>query len=242
MKDLAINDEQAASVSNDQGNSAMASDGAIAHQHWQQIKAELQQDLEKMQFVNAISKCAIEVVNRASTVFANNAIGQCHVNVHDQVKQFGGKQVFGWQIAGEMTEGVAMKGCICAVFHSNWLDDNDVLWDITAETQKTRLFLPDPVRAFDFDKAMGYNNRLAFLSKGLPANTSHKLVRNKTYYTALGHISRDRGFEKYTVPKSREAMLAALPSKYVVNIAGKNQITEDGMKWLALKFTVRFGG
>ena len=242
MKDLAINDEQAASVSNDQGNSAMASVNAIELQHWQQIKAEVQQDQEKMQFAHAISKCAIEVVSRTITTGAHNAAGNCHANVREQVKQFGGKQVFGWQIASELTDGAAMKGCIYAIFHSNWQDDHGVLWDIAAEVQTPHLFLPDPVRVFDFDKAMGYNNRLAFLSKGLPADTSHKLVRNKTYYPALGHISRDRGFEKYTVPKSREAMLAALPSKYIVNIAGKNQITEDGIEWLALKFTVRFGG
>lgn len=226
MKDLAFTEDQMALLGNTAQHAEFENKAAIEHADWLRVKTELQQDQEKMQFVNAISKCAIEVVNRASTVFANNAIGQCHANVRDQVKQFGGKQVFGWQIAGEMTEGAAMKGSICAVFHSNWLDGCGVLWDITAETQKTRLFLPDTVRAFDFDKSMGYNNRLAFLSKGLPTNTSHKLVRNKTYYTALGHISRDRGFEKYTVPKSREAMLAALPSKYVVNIAGKNQITE----------------
>jgi len=242
MKDVTFTEDQMAMLDSTAHQAEFENKAGSEHADWQQIKAELQQDQEKMQFVNAISKCAIEVVNRASTVFANNAIGQCHANVRDQVKQFGGKQVFGWQIAGEMTEGVAMKGSICAVFHSNWLDDCGVLWDITAEMQKTRLFLPDPVRVFDFDKSMGYNNRLAFLSKGLPAGTSHKLLRNKTYYTALGHISRDRIFEKYTVPKSRDQMLAALPSKYVFDIAGEKQITGDGIEWLALKYTVRFGG
>ena len=219
MKDLAINDEQAASVSNELRNSAMASDAAIAHQHWQQIKAELQQDKKKMQFVNAISKCAIEVVSRTITTGAHNAAGNCHANVREQVKQFGGKQVFGWQIACELTDGAAMKGCVYAIFHSNWQDDHGVLWDIAAEVQTPHLFLPDPVRVFDFENAVGYNNRVAFLRKGLAAGTSHKLVLNKTYYTALGYLSRDRGFEKYTVPKSRE-----------------------GIEWLALKFTLRLNG
>lgn len=242
MKDVTCTEELTAAVDNALHEGVIQNTADREHAHWQQIKAELQQDHEKMQFVNAISKCAIEVVNRTITTGANNATGHCHANVRDQVKQVGGKQVFGWQIACELTEGSAMKGSICAVFHSNWRDDYGVLCDIAAESQKPHLFLPDPVRVFDFDKAMGYNNRVAFLSKGLPADTSPKLVRNKTYYTALGYLSRDRGFEKYTVPKSREAMLAALPNKYIINTAGENQITGEGNEWLALKYTVRFGG
>jgi hypothetical protein len=185
MKDLAINDEQAALVSNGQGNSAMASDAAIAHQRWQQIKAEVQQDQEKMQFAHAISKCAIEVVSRTITTGAHNAAGHCHANVREQVKLFGGKQVFGWQIACELTDGAAMKGCIYAIFHSNWLDDNDVLWDIAAEVQTPHLFLPDPMRVFDFDKAMGYNNRLAFLSKGGVCPLTHRTSLCVTRPTTL---------------------------------------------------------
>jgi hypothetical protein len=203
---------------------------------WETIKAELMADSEKMCFVNSISKCEAVVVQRRYGAVSSQ-VGRCHLNVREQVEQLGGKQVYGWQIATEQTEGAQLRGCVYAIFHSCWRDDAGVIWDITDEQQKTRVFLLDPVRSYDFYNAVGYNNRVVFLSDYVSKNPKEQVVRNKTFYTAKGFKSRDPAFEKYKHPKSIGEVISAVPSKYRMN---GDEISYEGQLWLSLKYSVSF--
>lgn len=203
---------------------------------WEMIKAELMADSEKMCFVNSISKGEPVVVQRRNAAVSSKA-GRCHLNVREQVEQLGGRQVYGWQIATEQTEGAQLRGCVYGIFHSCWQDDAGVNWDITDEQQKTRVFLPDPVRVYDFENAVSYNNRVVFLSDYVGKNPKEQVVHNQTFYTAKGFKSRDPVFEKYKQPKSIEEVVAALPSKYRMN---GDEVSYEGQLWLALKYSVSF--
>lgn len=218
------------------------SDKHATYDYWDQMRAQLLANTEVTQFIKAISQQSLEVAHRIKSPANSSQAGFCHLNVREQVEQHGGKQVYGWQIATELTEGKDLHGTAFGIFHSNWLDPNGVLWDVTQPTLNTQLFLPDPARVFDFATLTGYNNRVVFLSDYKLKHPLEQVARNKTYFTALGFRSRDRVFEKYTQPKSREALLASLPSRYFENTDGEEHLSYEGMEWLALKYSVRFGG
>jgi len=203
--------------------------------HWLMITAELMANEEVVRFVRTISSCEIEVVEQSSVGAANSTVGRCHLNVREQVEQQGGKQVYGWQIATERTEGATLKGCVYAMFHSCWKEGNGVLWDITDAAVNTRLFLPDPLRQYDYENEISYNNRVVFLSDYECRNAMDKVAKNKTYYTAKGYKSRDTVFEKYKRPKSLEEVHAALPQKYRT---ATGEINPAGYEWLCLKYAV----
>lgn len=215
---------------------------AVSNAYWEAIKSQLLADKEAVQFLKAISTEDVQVVNQPIPGTQQSQVGFCHLNVREHVKRHDGKQIFGWQIATELTEGKALQGCAFAVFHSNWLDGNGQLWDITEAHLKTRLFLPDPTRSFNFDTLTDYNNRVVFFSDYMPKHPLEHVAKNKTYYTALGFKSRDRVFEKYTQPKSTTELLSSLPQKFRENTNNGEQLNYEGMEWLALKYAVKFNG
>lgn len=205
------------------------------YDYWDMIKTEIMADAEKMAFIRAISKGDLLVVRRADFDCVNSQAGRCHLNVREQVAQLGGKQVYGWQIATEGTNGAELSGRVYAVFHSNWMDEAGMLWDITDPIQQSRVFLHDPLRVYDFENKISYNNRMVFLSSYEQISAADRVVRNKMLFTANGYLSRDRIFEKYKMPTSLEELQTALPSQYV-NEDGK--ISDDGYMWLSLKYSV----
>jgi hypothetical protein len=239
IKSTALYDIDACEVIEGRDN---VSDMQATYDYWDQKRAQFLANTDVVQFVKAISKQSLQIVHRANTTANASQSGFCHLNVREHVEQHGGTQVYGWQIATELTEGNDLHGAAFGIFHSNWLDANGVLWDVTNTTLNTQLFLPDPARVYDFSTLTGYNNRVVFLSDYKLKHPLEQVARNKTYFTALGFRSRDRIFEKYTQPKSREALLASLPPRYFANTDGNDQLNYEGMEWLALKYSVRFGG
>jgi hypothetical protein len=212
----------------------------VSNGYWEAVKSQLLADNEVAQFLKSISTEEVQVNNRANPGTQQSQVGFCHLNVREHVKRHDGKQIYGWQIVTELTEGKALQGCAFAVFHSNWLDGKGQLWDITEATLRTRLFLPDSTRSFNFDTLTGYNNRVVFFSDYMPKHPLEQVARNKTYYTALGFKSRDRVFEKYTQPQSTAELLSSLPQKFRENTNNGEQLNYEGMEWLALKYSVKF--
>lgn len=219
-----------------------ASDMQTTYNYWDQKRTQLLDNTEVTQFIKAISKQSLEIAHHIKTPATSSQARLCHLNVREQVAQHGGAQVYGWQIAAELTEGEGLHGTAYAIFHSNWLDENGYLWDVTEPTLKTQLFLPDPARVYDFETLTSYNNRVVFLSDYQLRHPTEQVARNKTYYTAIGFKSRDRVFEKFTQPKSREALLASIPTRFIENSDGEEHLNYEGMEWVALKYSVGFGG
>lgn len=205
------------------------------YDRWDMIKTEIMADAEKIAFVRAISKGELLVVRRADFDCVPSQAGRCHLNVREQVAQYGGKQVYGWHLNTERTNGAELSGRVYAAFHSNWMDEAGMLWDVTDPIEQYHLFLHDPLRVYDFENKISYNNRMVFLSDYVQINAADRVVRNKMLFTANGYLSRDRIFEKYKMPTSLQELQTALPSQYV-NEDGK--ISDEGNMWLSLKYSV----
>lgn len=83
--------------------------------------------------------------------------GACHNNVRAHVEANGGGQIYGWMVW-------ALGPIIDFEFHSVWKNTNGDFVDLTPrrDGEATVLFVPDPVRHYDFATNMTWNNRIFF--------------------------------------------------------------------------------
>jgi hypothetical protein len=191
-------------------------------------------------YLRAMSKSDLVVVrNRKKGVTSQQPAHNCHNNVDKLVKRIGGQAIFGWYIYPYMANDKAeFDGMIIGNFHCNWLTPENELVNVTAEDGAYHLFLPDNHRKFDFDTKTSYNNRVIYLDNYNPPSFAINPSRNVTYFRCKQYQSRDRLFEKYTIPKSITEAVNSLPDRMKRIVNGRIQLTDEGKQWLHLRFAV----
>lgn len=175
----------------------------------------------------------IVVVN--NTNFSNNNDrNQCHENCRLAELEGKGKLVSGWYLMNEFMFSDYMSGSLRLVHHSNLMLDDGTFLNPTYEGNRThQIFLRDNKRHFDFEKQVGYNDRMVFGDIFMLGRDHIKAVpRNKVLFGADGEFDRDLRYEKFTVHQTREDVIAALP---------RGLTTEQRERWLIFKSSARFG-
>ena len=192
-------------------------------------------------YLKAISKEEMIIVkNRKAGVTGNQPPGMCHENVAKLVKRIGGSAVYGWYVNPYLAnDNPNFDGAIHSVFHCNWCTPENVLVNVSPESGLYHIFLPDPVRRYDFNTCTSYNNRTVYLDSYSPPFTAYNPARNVTYFTAGQYASRDRIFERYNRPNTTEEALENIPAHMKKFSNGSLQLSDEGRRWLSLKYSVR---
>ena len=209
---------------------------------WNQQMQSLNANPHIRNYLKAMSKNDLVVVrNRKKGITGRQPANQCHENVAKLVKRIGGKAIFGWYVYPYTANDTAeFDGMIISNFHCNWLTPENELVNVTSEDCSYHIFLADSHRKYDFDTNTSYNNRVIYLDTYNPPFTSYNPSRNVTYFVAGQYSSRDRLFEKYTMPKTVARAVDSIPEYMKRVINGKTQLTEEGKKWMSLRFSVSF--
>ena len=191
-------------------------------------------------FVRSISKEEIKIVEvRKLGGSEIQSVSMCHPDVLSCVEQYGGKQVFGWILnPWQVADTTEFDGVFNAIFHSCWLTPEGELVTITPQTTKFQMFLPDVSRKFDFSKLQSYNNRTIYLDQYKVPKHCEKPIRNVSYFSAGGFVSRDRNFERYQIPTSLSEVRSAVPASMRRSRNGISCWTAEGIKWAHLKFAI----
>lgn len=204
---------------------------------WNAELLKIRSNVHITNFLKAISSEPIEIVEASKS--HNRPIAMCHDNVRQHVVEHGGEHVFGWMLRpSSMFEHSNFDGMFLAVFHSNWRNPSGKLISITDETSNFHLFLPDKIRKYNFEINESYNNRVIYLDDYKPTFNGLNPSRNVNYFFAGGYADRDRRFEKYRIPKSREEIGASIPESMKKLENGEIVLLPDGIKWAALKFAI----
>lgn len=209
---------------------------------WQSKLQEIVTNTEVVSFLSSISKTPLQLVYNDKNRAISEETKNCHMNVKLEVEQNGGKEVYGWMIfPGEMRFGDSLKGSTWAVFHCNWQKPNGDLVNITLPFDgEYQFFLPDPLRRWDFDKEEGYNSRVSYTKEFIKAKNITHLSPNVTYYTAGPYASRDRVYDKFRRILSMDEILEHIPASMKTSKNGQLYVTEEGKKYMTLKFNVNF--
>jgi hypothetical protein len=159
---------------------------------------------------------------------------KCHINCRSVELDGKGRRVSGWYIINEFVSSDFPRGMMRLVHHSNVLLVDDKMINPTFDYGNSHhLFLRDDERDYDFDKDIGYNDRMVFGDEFMLGADSHKAVpRNKVLFAADGEFDRDLYYEKFTVHKSTDEVLAACPILLS---------EEEKRRWITLKSSARFG-
>lgn len=191
-------------------------------------------------YMEAISKEDLKIVpNQKLGLSAIFSKSMCHANVADIIRKKGGTAVYGWVVNPYLAvANDGYDGIINSMFHCNWLSPDGELVNITPIQGAYHIFLPDHARKWDFETNTGYNNRTLYLDHYSPPKTAFNPSRNCTYFTAGQHASRDKLFEKFTIPSNKEEVFAALPAHMKRVVGGKFMISQEGMQWISLRYTI----
>lgn len=209
---------------------------------WQAKLIALQHDQQINSFLTSISKSSLQLVRNDNKNALGSEARNCHSNVQQFVEKHGGEAIYGWIILpGEARFGENLKGSTWAIFHCNWRSPSNDLANITLPFDGTyQFFLPDPNRAYNFDKDEGYNSRVSYTREFIKNRNITHLSPNVTYYTAGEFASRDRIYEKFTRVLSMDAVLEHVPAAMKVFKNGQWHVTPEGKKYMTLKFNVNF--
>lgn len=184
-------------------------------------------------FLRITSERSLVVVKNNQNFAEDNTRNQCHENCRKAEIEGKGKRVPGWIVLSEFTYKECAAGILRLVHHSNMqLDDGSYVNPTNNFRNLHHIFLPDEKRDYDFDKCMGYNDRMVFSDNFMVGRDFYKAVpRNRVLFTADDEFHRDLYYEKFTVHKSPEEVMADMP---------KGLSAEQEKKWITLKSTARF--
>ena len=124
------------------------------------------------------------------------------------------------------------------MFHCNWLTPEGNVVNATPMKHSFHIFLPDPKRKYDFDTNTSYNNRTIYLDSYAPLSIERNPARNVTYFTAGPYSSRDKIFERYSIPNSASEALQSLPGSMMHLSGGILKPSKEGKEWLSLRYTI----
>lgn len=191
-------------------------------------------------YIKAISKEELQIVpNQKHGLTGVYKKSMCHANVEDIIKEKGGTPVYGWVVNPYLAvANDGYDGIITSMFHCNWLSPEGELINITPMQGSYHVFLPDRLRKWDFETNSGYNNRTIYLDHYSPPKTAFNPSRNCTYFTAGQYASRDKLFEKFSIPNNIQEAFAALPAHMKRVIGGEQMISPEGMQWISLRYTI----
>lgn len=173
------------------------------------------------------------VVENNPNLIESNSRNQCHENCRIAELNGQGKKVSGWQIKNEFIYSDFPVGMLRIVHHSNLLLPDGTVINPTKDGDRSHhLFLRDDNRHFDFDKMIGYNDRMVFGDAFLIGRDSQRAVpRNKVFFASGSEFERDLIYEKFKVHLTKEEVFADMP---------KNLSKAEQVKWMTLKSTATF--
>jgi hypothetical protein len=162
-----------------------------------------------------------------------NDRNQCHENCRLAELNEVGKSISGWYLLNEFIFSEFEAGCLRLIHHSNLiLPDGTYINPTNDEGRTHHIFLRDDERKFDFDKNIGYNDRMVFGDSFMIGREHIKAVpRNKVLFASDSEFDRDTYYEKFKVFESYDSLMQSMPKG----------LTKDRQeKWLNLKSTARF--
>ena len=184
-------------------------------------------------FLEVTSEHKLQVIVNNPKLISTNDRNQCHENCKLAELNGIGKKVSGWYLLNEFIFSEFSTGMLRLIHHSNLLlPDGSYINPTNDENRTHHIFLRDDKRHFDFDKNIGYNDRMVLADSFLIGRKNVKAIpRNKVLFASDGECERDLYYEKFTVHKSVEAVKADMP---------KGLTIEQQEKWMVLKSSARF--
>jgi len=184
-------------------------------------------------FLEVTSSFDLVVVPNNPNLTKTNDRNQCHENCRLAELDGVGKRVSGWYLMNEFIYSEYASGMLRLVHHSNLLLPDDSYINPTSdENNSHHIFLRDDKRHFDFDKNIGYNDRMVFGDSFMAGRDTRKTVpRNKVLYACEGEYDRDLMYEKFTVHTSLESVIKDMP---------KRLTDEQRQHWITLKSSAKF--
>jgi len=207
---------------------------------WTEQMNKLKSNQHVRNYLRAISPADLVLVrNRKRGVTGNQPTNMCHENIAKLVSRIGGSAVYGWLVKPDMTEDKPyFDGVIMSMFHCNWRTPENELVNVTPFSGEYHIFLEDSSRKFDFNTSASYNNRTIYLDNYKPPFTAYNPARNVNYFTSGKYSSRDRLFEKYSIPSDVDHALDNLPASMKRMKNGSLEISDEGKRWLSLRYSV----
>lgn len=184
-------------------------------------------------FLEVTSNSSLIVVANDPSLTKSNDRNQCHENCRLAELQGIGKRISGWYVMNEFIYSEFTSGMMKLVHHSNLMLPNGTYVNPTSDGIKSHhIFLRDDERDFDFEKLVGYNDRMVFGDSFMVGRDHIRAVpRNKVLFSSEHEYDRDKYYEKFTVHTSPEAVLAEMP---------KGLSPEEQQRWMILKSSARF--
>jgi hypothetical protein len=178
-------------------------------------------------FLEITSDYQLIVVANNPNLTKTNDRNQCHENCRLAELDGAGKSTSGWYLMNEFIYSEYESGELRLVHHSNLLlADGTYVNPTSNENHTHHIFLRDDKRHFDFDKNIGYNDRMVFGDKFMLGRDKYKAVpRNKVLFSSESEYDRDLTYEKFTVHTSPEAVFADIP---------KGLTREQRQRWMIL--------
>ncbi len=207
---------------------------------WTEQMHSLKSNQHVRNYLKAISPADLVLVrNRKKGVTSKQPAYMCHNNVAKLVDRIGGSAENGWLVAPYMTEdNPYMDGIITSMFHCNWRTPENEIVNVTPFSGEYHIFLADSSRKFDFKTNTGYNSRTIFLDNFNPPFTIPNPTRNVNYYSSGQYWSRDRLFEKFTIFNNVDDAVDKLPAHMKTKNNGIIHISDEGKKWLSMRYSV----
>ena len=133
------------------------------------------------QFIEVTSGHSPVVVANNPNLTKTNDRNQCHENCRLAELEGLGKRISGWYFMNEFIYKEFGTGMMKLVHHSNLLLPDGTYINPTLDENRTHhIFLRDDKRHFDFDKSIGYNDRMVFGDNFMVGREHIKAVpRNK---------------------------------------------------------------
>ena len=184
-------------------------------------------------FIEVTSKHNLQVVANNPDLLPTSDRNQCHENCRLAEIDGVGKSVSGWYLLNEFIFSEIPAGNLRLVHHSNLiLPDQTYINPTNDENRTHHIFLRDDERKFDFDRNIGYNDRMVFGDSFMIGRENFKAVpRNKVLFASDSEFDRDIYYEKFKVFESRDSLMESLPK-------GLTKAQQE--KWFTLKSTARF--
>ena len=184
-------------------------------------------------FLEVTSKSSLLVVANDPNLTKSNDRNQCHENCRLAEVQGIGKRVSGWYVINEFIYSEYGSGMMRLIHHSNlFLPNGTYINPTNVGKNSHHIFLKDDERQFDFERLVGYNDRMVFGDSFMVGRDHIRAVpRNKVLYSSEHEYDRDKYFEKFTVHTSPESVMKDMPK----GISRKEQ-----ERWMILKSSARF--
>jgi hypothetical protein len=185
-------------------------------------------------FLEVTSSYSLMVVENNPNLTKVNDRNQCHENCRLAELEGIGKRISGWFVMNEFIYKEYGTGMMRLVHHSNLLLPDGTYINPTLDLNRTHhIFLRDDKRHFDFEKLIGYNDRMVFGDSFMVGRDHFRAVpRNKVLFAAEEEYDRDLYYEKFRVHKTPEEVFNEMP---------KGLTNEQKQRWLKLKSSARFG-